>query len=350
MYVKDTINIAEQDEIAEILKADVELVNQDIKISYNKVLSKCEALVRIMYLTEDGRINKVEGKIPAVGFIDMPNISEENICDVNNEISNIIIRPNSAEEHSIYVEIELETSCRAYEKKELMLIQDLYSTICDLDFSQKKVITTTEKVNKNKNFTVTSKTNIPELENGTLLDTQTICAINKEQVSDSELICEGEITVNFIFANENNTINSKVSKIPFEVSIENPISNENSNVETKMDIINTEFNVKTNGDVDCSIDAQANAEFSRNESINIIDNIEIEENDADSGDYDSLIIYIVQKGDTLWKIAKKFKTTVDSITRVNGIEDTSKIDVGQKLYIPKFKTYIRRGNVDAVSA
>ena len=54
-------------------------------------------------------------------------------------------------------------------------------------------------------------------------------------------------------------------------------------------------------------------------------------------EYDSLILYIVQDGDSLWNIAKKFRSTVDEIARMNGIEDRDRILVGQKLYIPKFK-------------
>ena len=337
VYVKDTLNIDPQDEIAEILKTDVNLENNDIKMSYNKVLSKCEAEVKIMYLTEDGRINTVEGRIPAVGFIDMQNVSEENICDVNNEINNIIVRPNSTEEHSIYIEIEIEASCTAFARRKIALIQDLYSPSTNLNFSQKRITTTTNKVSKEKNFTVTSKTNIPDLQEGNLLDAEVVATINKEQVANSRAMYEGEMTVNFIFANSNNNVNSKISKIPFEFSLENPIQDENANVETRINVTNKNFDVKPNGDIDCNIDVDALSEFSKNESMNIIDNIEVAENDADSGDYDSLIIYIVQKGDTLWKIAKKFRSTVDDIARVNGIENPDKIDVGQKLYIPKFK-------------
>ena len=350
IYVKDNLSIDTQDEIAEILKVDINLVDNDIKISYNKVLSKCEVEVKVMYLTEDNRIGRTEGKIPAVGFIDMQNISEENICDINNEINNIIVRPNSSEEHSIYVEVELETCCTVYERKEITLIQDLYSPTANLAFTQKRIVTPTNKIAKTKNFSVTSKYNIPELTDGKLLDTQVICNINKEQVTNSRLICEGEIIVNFIFTNANNSVNSKVSKIPFEFSMENPLENENANVETKINISGKDFEVKSNGDIDCNIDMEVISEFSQNENMNIIENIETQENDSDSGDYDSLIIYIVQPGDTLWKIAKKYKSTVDDIARVNGIEDRDKIDIGQKLYIPKFKTYTRRNNVDAVSS
>lgn len=83
--------------------------------------------------------------------------------------------------------------------------------------------------------------------------------------------------------------------------------------------------------------------------MNIIDNIKIEDiNDRANEDYDSLILYIVRSGDTLWQIAKKFNSTVEEIARMNGIEDTNKIDVGKKLYIPKFN-YIKRENAQNVT-
>ena len=49
--------IDNMDNLAEILKAQVCITDRDIKISYNKILTKAEADVSIMYLTEDNRIN-----------------------------------------------------------------------------------------------------------------------------------------------------------------------------------------------------------------------------------------------------------------------------------------------------
>ena len=87
---------------------------------------------------------------------------------------------------------------------------------------------------------------------------------------------------------------------------------------------------------------QINTKISNNINLNIIDNLQInDKNNTDNEDYDSLILYIVKPGDTIWKIAKRFNSTVNDISRVNGIEDSNKIDVGQKLYIPKFN-YIKK--------
>ena len=49
------------------------------------------------------------------------------------------------------------------------------------------------------------------------------------------------------------------------------------------------------------------------------------------------VIYVVQKGDSLWKIAKKYRTTVDNIAAVNELENPELIYPGQKLLIIKMK-------------
>ena len=48
---KDTIQIDTIDQLAEILKVSTNITNKDIKISYNKILTKAEAEIKIMYLT-----------------------------------------------------------------------------------------------------------------------------------------------------------------------------------------------------------------------------------------------------------------------------------------------------------
>lgn len=126
-YAKDTLVIDNIDNLSEVMKADLHISNKDVKISYNKVLAKSDLNVRILYLTDDNRINSVESVIPVMGFIDIENVSEENIVDTKYEIKNLIIKPNNVEEHSIYVEVELEIYCEVYRNQEINLIQDLYS-------------------------------------------------------------------------------------------------------------------------------------------------------------------------------------------------------------------------------
>jgi len=68
------------------------------------------------------------------------------------------------------------------------------------------------------------------------------------------------------------------------------------------------------------------------ENNEVIDNIE--ELEASCDNPYSMVIYFVKPGDTLWNIAKRFRSTVANIATINAIEDENKINVGEQLFIP----------------
>ena len=88
------------------------------------------------------------------------------------------------------------------------------------------------------------------------------------------------------------------------------------------------------GVVSSNIDMAMNMNSYRNTNLNIMDEIQTN-GEREAEDY-SIIMYIVKKGDTLWKIAKRFGSTIDDIAKTNGIEDENKIYPGQKIYIPRY--------------
>ena len=142
-------------------------------------------------------------------------------------------------------------------------------------------------------------------------------------------------------------LNSRNVKVPFEVDAENRQNSSNINVDYEISLKEIKYDFKSEGNLQIEAVLEINTKISNNVNINIIDNIQIEDRNRENEDYDSLILYIVKPGDTLWKIAKRFNSTIDDIARMNGIEDRNKIDVGQKLYIPKFN-YINREKVQNV--
>ncbi|MBO6232635.1 MAG: DUF3794 domain-containing protein [Clostridia bacterium] len=330
IYAKETIPVQDVDNIAEILKVGLVVTDRDIKISYNKVLSKAEAQIKIMYLTEDNRIGTVTGRVPLVGFIDIPNVAEGNICNTNYELKNLIIFPNPAEEHSINIEVETIVKCMVYEEKQINLIQDMYSPCSNLSFNQKQVNTmiNTRQISDMKK--IKEKVKFDDIGTKSLIDVDIIPNLNMDRLNVESF--DGELECNFTFVDSNMNVDQKRAKIPFDYSAKNIGNNANSNLE--MFVTNQDFIVQDGGEINCNIDMEVIGNISENRSINLIDEVQQEENSSNQ-DY-SVVIYIVKPGDTLWNIAKKFRTTIDFIVRTNGIENPDKIDVGQKLYIPRY--------------
>ena len=45
--------------------------------------------------------------------------------------------------------------------------------------------------------------------------------------------------------------------------------------------------------------------------------------------------YVVQAGDSVWRIANRFKVSQDALMKANGITDARKMKTGMKLAIPQ---------------
>ena len=334
LFAKDTIQIDNIDLLAEILKLNVNITDRDIKISYNKILTKSEVEVKIMYLTEDNRINQITYKIPTVGFIDIQDISEENICDVNYEIKNIIVKPNNQEEHSIYVEIEMDVTCDTYEEKQINLIKDMYSPSQNLNVQKQQILTMCDKQTRNETKNINEVVNLGEIRGLSLIDVDTVVEFSKENKINSKILYEGEAKLRFIFTNSATQVIIKEASIPFDYVINDLINGEEINTNNEIEIKSQDFIIKNDEEINANINLGIRTDMYRNSSMELISEIS-EEGEREEQDY-SLIIYIVKKGDTLWNIAKKFGSTVDDIARANGIEDENLIMPGEKLYIPKY--------------
>ena len=69
----------------------------------------------------------------------------------------------------------------------------------------------------------------------------------------------------------------------------------------------------------------------KNENFTQITDIEVSEPEDKKPD-PCIIIYFVQHGDTLWKIAKKYRTTVAALMECNNLS-SDRLDIGQQLRI-----------------
>lgn len=335
IYAKDNLHIDEMDNLAEILKTDFNIINKEIKVSYNKVLAKADLEVKIMYLTEDNRINTVKGQIPAMGFLDIQNVTEDNIFDVKYKMRNIVVKANSVEEHGVYVEAQLELNCCAYETKEINLIQDLYSTKENINFTQKKLNTMMgRKVQKNI-CNIDEQIQVPELGNNRIYDVGIMPHIFTQNIVNNKIVCEGEVRLNLLYEAEN-TVKMASKEINLSFNFEMPLDGENANnsMETNIEINKSDFILQGGGNVECKIELAVEMSLANVREINVIDEINKEEASF-LGDY-SMVIYFVKAGDSIWSIAKKFKSTVEDISKVNEIQDANRLTPGMQLFIPKY--------------
>lgn len=266
----------------------------------------------------------------------MIGVSEDNIFDVRYKYKNIIIKANNVEEHEIEVEVELELFARVFENKEVNIIQDMYSPSMNIVFDENKINTMVNMQTVENSLKIREKVNLDDIEYTTILDVVVSPIIEETNISNGRVHFSGNLNLDFILTNnEQNNIISVRKKVPIESNEEIEGITSDSKITEDITVGFKEFlvdGIEVTAKVDLDIEIQAY----NLETINVINGIEESEENMENP-Y-SMIIYFVKQGDTLWKIAKKYKSTIDDIVRINNIENPNMIYPGMQLFIPKYTT------------
>ena len=265
----------------------------------------------------------------------MLNVSENDICDTKYTIRNILVKPNSEEEHSIYVEIELDVSCNAIREEEIEILEDLYSPSMNLEFNSRNILTMVDKKNRNDVYEIREKMQIQELVGEKIRDIRITPIINSANISRGKIKYDGEVKVDFLITSNNQTTVEGITKtIPIMYVMDYEEVIESSKIDTNVEIAMQDFVIE---DSEVTLNINLSFEVSQYNQINmnVIENVSLNEEKCIENPY-SMTIYFVKSGDSLWKIAKKYRSTIEDIMRLNEIEDPDKIDVGMQLFIPKY--------------
>ncbi len=321
--VKEDILVDENHEIAEILKTDLEISNLENKISYNKVLAKADANVKIVYLCENGRIETQNASIPIMSFIDIDKVAEGHICNTEYFVRNMLFKMNSKEAHSINCQIEFEVCCDAYEVKTIDVIQDMYGTKNNIEFTKRDVLVQTNAKEVNEKININERISIEDILNiyDTSLNTRVLNKTKSGNYYNYE--CELQAQV-FYEADSRNGINVKDISLPFV--------HKSTEEEIEFIINRKQFTV-SNENVNCEVEILARKNDNCLKNISVIDEVNVSE--LEEEDYYKMFVYFVKSGDTIWKIAKHFKVCPSDIISVNNLENPDKLEIGDRLYIAR---------------
>ena len=335
VYAKDTLKIDKMDNLLEIIKVKTSITNKETKVSYNKVLAKADMNVKIVYLTDDNRINSASISIPIMGFIDIQNVNENNVCDVSYQLKNLTIKPNNLEEHSIYIDAEVEVNCFVYDNRDIQIIQDLYSPSRELVYKQEDIKILKNKRNIKQTCNIRNAERISEIGKNKIYDVEVSPVILNKQMSEGRISYDGEINLTFLFGSteEGTGVNSKIVVEPFSFNIADDQIRSDTKLETNIEVLAQDFIVMPDESIDVRVDLGFNLSMLDTDEIKIIS--EVEENENRNRETYSIVIYYTKMGDTLWNIAKRFGSTVAEIVRVNNIENQDQIMPGEQLFIPR---------------
>ncbi len=323
--------------IGEILKATMRIENPEYKISYNKILVKADALIKIIYTADNDTMNveTFEKTLPIMGFIESEGMSSDDEIKLEFDIKSFVIRPiyQDLKSMSFGVESEIVARICAYQKSEVELLVDVYNPDSCIKCNYEKIELNQNLINKTECFELKQDIPVQDLENVRVLTISAKPTIINKNILDEKVVLDGTLELEaLLFNRTTNTIESKKIDLPLVQTIRVEKLKANMNPEIILDIGNIKY-VKTGSNtLEVVIPVCAKIEVSKAEYINGITSIESV--DEVLSELPTLTIYYVKDGDSLWKIAKRYRTTVEDIMKYNELKD-DKIFPGDQLLIPK---------------
>ena len=349
LRVREELNIpSNKGNIYNILWNTVRLKNTSTRVLDGKVAINGEISVMVLYEVEEEHapVQWVDTVVPFSGMVEAP-CAEGMIPDIEMNISSVNVQPRAdadGEQRLIELEAIIELGIKIYSEENFEYINDIYSTSCELRPMTEMVVYNTILIKNQSKSKVSDKLKLDQT-NGNimqLLGSDGSVKVDEVRINDSgsgadTITVEGIVAVNIMFISSDDMRPISVAReiIPFTYDIEAPGIKADAQVFIRPSLEQLTTVMVGNNE----IEAKAVAVFDtlvlgtvREEVI-----LDVEESPLDIEKIKaipSMAGYFVKKGDTLWKIAKKYYTTVDSIRKVNELK-SAEVREGDMLLVVK---------------
>lgn len=334
-FLKEQVKIPDgAPQIDKIIKADILIKPDDPKINENRVVIQGTVHAYIVYETNnDSDFGYEECDLNYANFIEIPGaLSYMNAKTYEDIIEqNLTIEPDeNGENKVINVELVLKTTAVVLEEVETEIPIDIYGISKDVE----PVIEKIESLGKAERFKSQAifKEDI-EFKNTVrkIIDVIGYPVLSDYSITDGKILLEGIIDYNILYLNDNGNIKTYKDASPFKTFVDASIENSELFVDLKISHISYDIIAMKESELKFVIDATVDA-FDINNYDLLVD-IKENENARSSIEKHSITIYMVQKDDDLWDIAKKYRTAKEDIINANELQD-EKIKAGTKLIIP----------------
>lgn len=161
----------------------------------------------------------------------------------------------------------------------------------------------------------------------------------KTEVEDGRVNAEGELLCNILYMSNDSEqpAASFLVRLPFSQSFDCRQAKTGMEACMSFDINHVSFNIMSPSEIELRISVSAKGTVVKYCKFTVINNV-TQPDDPYIGDEEekpSILLYVVQPGDTLWKIAKRYNAPVELLKEVNQLKNPDLILPGQKLLIPR---------------
>ncbi|MBU5270069.1 DUF3794 and LysM peptidoglycan-binding domain-containing protein [Clostridium cochlearium] len=327
-------------EVDNILNWNINIQDRVVNVYDDKVSIEGKAIINLIYKGKDTRdVFAMEKIIDFDKDLDVENAAPfmRNYSDFYVEGLEVDIKDNDiGEKRVIDLETLVKVNIKLVYKEDMNIIEDAYSPSIFMEMKKESYELNVTHGEGQEEIIV--KDDI-EIEDSDLRPKEILSCIGNTSITDKRIvedkvIIDGVLNVNVLYKtnNKDNYIESVSEEIPFSCTVDIPGSKIQMESVAKCILDSIEANIE-GGNIAIRAIVKGYAKVNYISNKEFLVDIECIEGELPKKKA-SITIYVVQNGDTLWKIAKRYYTTIENIININELENPDTIKPGDKLIIP----------------
>ncbi|NLN48669.1 MAG: DUF3794 domain-containing protein [Clostridiales bacterium] len=333
----------EKPPVKEVLKTDFWTYIKDSQSMEGKMQIFGDIAYNILYNTEEGEIESISGEIPYSHFMEVPGADGdmESLAFAGVRESYIDVYEDAqGEKRNISINVFLDLKGKTFKYLRHEALADMYSPKWNIamDIESYDVH---EFLCKGMNSTVIKDTmkikhGDPDVKKVIFMNAKPI--VDEVKVMEDKVGIEGSVGVCILYKSSYSAepLNYSTDQFPFKVMIDMPEVKTHMFSKTNCWVESVNHSVSGEDQIDIRVIVAVSAHIYKKTNKKFICNAEKkEEKKTDFDKLPAVTVYFVGKGDTLWKIAKKYNTTTEALVKYNNIENPDVINVGDKLLVLK---------------
>ena len=346
---RDTYRIKEEitlpgtkESIGQMLFADVSLRKPDIRMGQDEVLLRGELQFFCMYISAGGDTEWMDQTVPFEGRILCDGVSENMYYHIRHTLEDVITDIRLDEDGQmrvIGIEGTLALRMNIYMEEEAELLDDLYSLEQNCTFDTRETVLEELLVQNQSRCRVAERLSLPEIRDSILQILHSTAAV---QIENEEYVPEGiriegilHLTFLYLKSDDAEPYGSWRGMIPFSYTAEYPDIPDGASDSLAYDVEQLAVTLAGSDTVEVKAVLSFDIFLRRLTPVHVITDVTLSEQDVDqTASKPGVVGHIVQDGEDLWGLAKKYLTTVQGIMDINGLEN-EKISTGDKLLIFK---------------
>ncbi len=325
--------------MAEILKTDARIMEEDVKLITGKIIIKGAVRLTTLYTAATPGMPPatMEHAIPFTEILDLPGTEEGMGYTLDYTVTDMYceVDRDDGEGRRFGAEITMEIRAETMQEGDLEILDDCFCPGKKTELSRETVRLSSLADTVQESLSVRKTLSLPE-EYSPIAAVRMLTArpvVTSVSVEGGRVQVEGEAAAELLYLTEGDAypVEAWRDRIPFAFTAQTTAP-ENAEIACQVRLLDCGYTLPDAGTVDVRLNLAFDLRFTVENAVENVTAIDVF--DMTDENRPSVVIAFASPGDTLWNLSKKYGVSAEKIMAANKLEPKAALTAGTRLLIP----------------